>query len=98
MTKNTDYLLFNILDELCNDVEVDYKHKDIIGGKKYKTASIGYKYKLLYNGVDSILRYKYKDTEELFKISKSNCFFLLTLCRIYSRFKEKYKIVKVDNN
>ena len=98
MTANTDYLLFNIIEELSKGCKVELNRQEVIGGKKYITATIGYKYKLFYNGITSHIRYKYIDTEEIIKISRYNCFFLITLCRIYSKFIEKYKIVKVDSN
>lgn len=94
--KITNWVVKDILDYITEGATIDFKWKEVIGGKKFTVAYIGYKYKLIFSGAKGSVLHNFNNNGnyELLPISHSNFMFLIGLCRLYKDVISNYTISK----
>lgn len=94
--KITNWVVKDILDYITEGATIDFKWKEVIGGKKFTVAYIGYKYKLIFSGAKGSVLYRQTQSSsyELLPISHSNFMFLIGLSRLYKDVVSNYTISK----
>ena len=96
MTKDTSAVVKRIVDDiLLKGEKVEFKWRDVIGGKTYTSVFIGDKhYKLIFSGAKGSLLEKTRSVYEVVTISHQNFLFLFNFCKLYHKLFDDLVITK----